>query len=66
MLKSLFVPDHFESNELLLLVVKTFNSLAKAATTKFIYNLKSVAEMVANYNVIVATVVIIAIIILFA
>lgn len=66
MLKPLLIPDNLKRNHLLLLMVEAFNSLPKATTAKLVNNFKSIAEVITNHNVIVAAIVVIPIVILFA
>ena len=63
MLESLLVPDHFNGHHLLSFVIETFQSLTETSRPQLIKHLKSVSQMVFHYDLIVASLVIVTIIV---
>lgn len=64
-LESWVVFNNFHSNIISSLMVEAFKSLSEAALAEFFDNFKSVSEMIFQYDFIVASIIIIASIIVF-
>ena len=66
MLISLLILDNFDSHDLLGFVVKALESLAKTAFSKEILNFKPIRKMVFQDDLIIAILIVIAIVVVFA
>lgn len=65
MLELFFWPDHFNSYEFLVFMIKTFDSLTKAASPQNLNNFKSIGQVIMLYYIVISIFIIISIIVLF-
>jgi hypothetical protein len=60
MLKALFIPDQFHSNKFFRFMIKTLESLPKAAFTKELNDLKLIPYMVLKYYFVISSFIVVA------